>query len=591
MVTPLKSTIRTYVLWALLAASALQSVFATPAMVRVNPAVIAMDETVTLTISLDSVTLDSPDLSVLKDSFQVLKKTNASSLHSEKGVTLIRKNWVLTLLPKKKGSLIIPSIKIGNESTAPIRLRVTDKIVSNPSDKTEVKSTKPRKVDGDDDTDNKGSGNGKNVFVEVETDIQQGDVKGYVQGQVVLTQKIYHMIPLKNATLSPPVIKNNAAEIIPLPQEAPYYWRVKGKRYHVIERSYALFPKYSGTLEIEKADFSGQAESPKEESNLAAFGLSTGSTKIYDVKASAPMLSLDINAQAESYSGEYWLPAKNITLYRNWSQSLDNLQIGQPVTVQLGIIADGLRAEQLPDIKMEIPQDVKAYFQPVELNNTLTLAGVTGVWSQKITLIPSKAKQIDIPQFQLSWWNTITEQQETGRLEEQTLWVGDSISNEKEEEGRHSDSKPKQRSESTGFGKILLLFLFLSLSGYLFYRFRIRKAPATQLSKETKNNKEDEKQFLLDALKFACLENDPQKVHQLLPQWAKEIAGIKPSTLEGIGKANQGYMQHEIEQLSRALYAKSAPNWKGVGLWDVINKYSYSDVIQEKSVRLKKMYP
>ncbi len=597
----MQQSIQTFTLSVLLILTAFQYASAAPATVRVNPAVIAMDETVTLTISLDSESLESPDLSVLKDSFQILKKTHSSSIHrDENGITLIRKNWVLTLLPKKKGSVTIPSITIGNEKTAPLHLRVTDK---KSSDKTKEQSLR------------------EDVYVEVETDIQQA----YVQGQVVLTQKIYHTIPLENATLSPPVIENNAAEVISLPQEEPYYWRVKGKRYHVIERSYALFPKHSGTLHIEKADFSGQIKNPKKEDSLAPFSLLTGSTETTGltqvVNTTTAKMSLTVKSQAESYTGEHWLPAKNITLYSNWSQPLDNLQIGQPVTLQLGIIADGLRAEQLPDIKLEIPQDVKTYVEQADLKNNFTLTGITGVWSQKITLIPAQTKKIQIPEFQLSWWNVITEQQETAILKEQVLSVGvvrvkdnkgekaGGLSSESKEmtmTASHSDASgaaddnTDQTNESTLKVSMLWLPLLLlfSLLGYLVYRYR-RKAAATLpafpvKTQKKKMNTADKQQFILDSLKMACLENNPEKVQQLLPQWAKAVAEIKPATLEGIGKASHGYMQHEIEQLSRALYAKSAPNWKGVSLWDAVKKYPYpNELLQRQNGRgrLKKMYP
>ncbi len=625
--------VRTFILgvllWAVLIPVALvQNVVAAPVSVRVNPAVVVKNETVVLTVSIDSDSLESPDFSVLTNDFKVLKTANTSSIHNEDGVTLIRKNWVLTLLPLKKGKLTIPSIKIGNERTPPLSLQVKSTQVRG-LQATDTKSNDPlESVEADND-----------VFVEVETDIQEGNVQdAYVQGQIVLTQKIYHSIPLESASLSPPVVKDDAAEIVALAKEAPYYWRVKGKRYHVIERSYALFPKHSGSLQIEKAKLTAKTKSEKRNEKNSdssnALGLLTGSSaSVREIEYSTPAITLTIEPQEKSYGGDYWLPAKNITLYGNWPKSLEKLEIGEPVTLQLGIIADGLRAEQLPDIKLKIPDTVKSYLEPIELNNNITLTGVTGVWSQKITLIPSQPEEVVIPEFQLAWWNIETQRQETATLKTKVLAVNNEASAETVEKsvvkgsssleknaspvdslidnkgveqsliekyGTESNTSEEvhsvadQKENVAGWNRlafIIPLFVLLLLVGYFFYRFSRKSSASSQGNHKV--TKEDKKQLIFDALKLACLENNPQKVQQLLPQWASDIAGIKPSTFEGIEKANNGHMRNEIKRLSKALYGRSASTWKGVSFWDAIKKYPYSDSVQTKRTNghLQDMYP
>jgi hypothetical protein len=334
--------------------------------------------------------------------------------------------------------------------------------------------------------------------------------------------------------------------------------------------------------------------------------------------------------------GDYWLPAKNVTLYGNWPKSPEKLEVGEPATLKLGIIADGLRAEQLPDIKLKIPDTVKSYLEPIELNNNITLTGVTGVWSQKITLIPSQPEDVVIPEFQLSWWNIETQRQETATLKVKVLAVNNETPAEIVEESGSIDEESKstvevlnsvaedldltddnvveqslvEKSETElntsklpsatdpkgkvfGWDKlvfILPLLALLLLVGYPLFRFS-RKSSVS--ANGNKLNKEEKKQLIFDSLKLACLENNPQKVQQLLPQWASVVAGIKPPTFEGIEKANNGYMRNEVNRLSKALYGRSASSWKGVSFWDAIKKYPYPDSMQarRKSEHLQDMYP
>ncbi len=603
-------TIFSIVLIFLLVITTLQPVLATPATVHISPSSAIKDQTVTLTISVDPKNQQHPNLSVLENNFQILKTSTSSSLRHEKSKTLIRKNWLVLLLPLKKGKLVIPSIKIGNERTPSTSLLVTNKMP-----KAEIKYSAPNQSP-------------KDIFVEVETDLQEV----YVQGQLILTQKIYHSIPLKSANLSPPKTKNNAAEIIPLAKDKPYYWKIQGKRYHVIERSYALFPKRSGALHIEEAEFSGQTKARSASLLSMLEGVDKvkeGSTSQKKVTDRTSAISLTVKPQADSFTDSHWLPAKNITLYGNWSQPPSQVERGEPVTLQLGIIADGLRAEQLPDLQLAIPEGNKSYKEPPELHNNITLTGITGTWSQKITIIPSTAGSLVIPELQLAWWNVLTEQKETTIFNQQVLGVK---TNAKKEEATASlstspspdESKPKvaaltNPTENTSkqdtsappipepttviFDKEKLWIpLLLLLSGYFIYKIQersslIKKKRSTPTKKESDKTPEHKNdKLILDALKLACLENNPQKAQMLLSQWAS-LADITPPTLDGISEARNAFLQPEIEQLSRTLYSKTknqtSSKWNGSNLWKAIQKYPYSNdaKIPKQRVHLQKLYP
>ena len=571
-----------------------QPAYAETLSARVQPVVVNINEEVTLTISLDSENSDIPDLSVLKKIFRIKKQTNSLSVSQESGGTSIRKNWIITLLPLKTGKLTIPPIAVGTKLTLPITVNVRGN--GNVNKAVKLSKTQQKEVDG----------LNKDVFVDIETDRQ----KTYVEGQLILTQKIYHAVPLASANLSPPSIKDDAAVIVPLAKETPYFWHVKGRRYHVIERSFALFPKRSGTMYVKEAKFTGiiKEKTAVKAVNQHGDNKQPGRLKQQkSIKATTPSLSFEVKPQPANSKSTRWLPAKNITLYANWQTALDSLEMGEPISLQLGIIADGLRAEQLPDIKLEIPAGVKTYYEQPKLDNTLTVTGVTGTWSQKVTLIPVRLGNIHISSLKLNWWNVTTDRLETAVLTEKVLQVKAGLGNNSSKKemllssdntetsvGSELVSDNKEKVSTTWLSfyqkkQWFLLLSFLLVAGLLFLKFRNN----TSDNQGDSASREDHRQFILDSLKFACLENNPKKVQQLLPQWANRIAKIRPATLKGIEVANQGYMRHEMKELNRALYSKSPSNWKGVSLWDAIKKYPYQEqvLVKKQGNKLQDMYP
>ncbi len=620
----------------------LPMVHAGPVSARVHPVEVIIGEPVTLTISLDSTSLAVPDLSGLKTHFRILKKTNTSSLHEQDGLMQIRKNWVIQLLPMQQGNVHIPVIRVGHERTPPLSIHVA------------ARSSEPVRAN----TQQGATPHGKqDLFVKVETDTREG----YVQGQIIITQKIFHAIPLEKANLSPPVVRrvdspvkhsqpltlekkvakqgkesqetkriesimDEAAEVITLSQTPPYYWRFNGRRYHVIERSYAVFPKYSGTLRIEEATLTGLSKTP---AKTEVLDLLTGGGRLKKVRAQAPALLLKIRPQIELSANAHtdtvsWLPAKNITLYRNGLNTGSRLQVGKPVTLQLGIIADGLRAGQLPDLTLAVsPQDFKVYREPAELNNTVTVTGVTGVWSQKITLIPLHSGDLSIPEFQLPWWNAVTGKAELARLRplllkvEKTTPQAPVIASLSGSAKRHTNTgkagkiavagrlpETEKRDQSV-LGWLLGAGLFVLVLGWLFYS-RLRKYGGWLMRRSgvlANSSFEDKKQQVLNDLRQACLSNDPVKAETLLIQWADIVADLKPPTLEHIAAAEQGHLREAITKLSQVLYGHTAgrksaifsqQQW-GQDLWKALEQYPLGDrqeqVQGKQEPVLQKMYP
>ncbi len=564
--------------------------------VWVHPAVVSPNEILTLTVSAEGAINDKPDFSVLEKDFQVLRHNNNSSVDMKRGSTLIKRNWMVTLLPRAMGKTIIPAIKVGHYTTAPLTIEVSKKPAV-------VHTRKER------------------IFIEIEATPQQP----YVNSQVLLAQRLYYAVPLDQAKLSEPVIKNNRAEIIPLSSRPAYKREIGGRSYHVIERTYALFPKQSGEITIEPAEFHGLVPDEQRVKSFSTFNLYSRSQHAEHI-ISKP-LTLSIKARAASFNGNDWLPASNVTLFGKWSiPSGSEVQVGDSISLEVGVVSSGLRAASIPDFIFDLPDGIKTYVEKPTFDFTTAHSGLSGIRKQKITFMithsPVKGDVAHLPRLRLAWWNTLTDQQEEAVLAGVTLKVSglvDSVS--VSNFPSNSVSFPKKQ---TGFFAdypwwlvllSLALFVFILFSFYQQYRLRWKKTTQTTQATQKKQlievsikqpyqyqsrqerlvKKEVNTTHILLEIQVACEDANPVQAQQALQQWAAKVVGIKPAILSTIATINPAFSR-EIASLSQALYAKQEAQWHGQGLWLAVQHYqaeyqAFTAGIVGKNSVLQDLYP
>jgi ABC-type transporter Mla subunit MlaD len=71
---------------------------------------------------------------------------------------------------------------------------------------------------------------------------------------------------------------------------------------------------------------------------------------------------------------------------------------------------------------------------------------------------------------------------------------------------------------------------------------------------------------LLDDLKRACANNDPQASRQALDAWARQ----QPETLAQLA-ARYPALSDALDALNGALYSEAGRYWQGRRLWQVVN--------------------
>ena len=127
--------------------------------------------------SNDATLFGKPDLGPLQALFDVRGTRQVNQLTTLDGENRATTRWIVTLLPRRSGTVVIPSLQLGEVQSQPITLQVVEGETRNASQPLAA------------------------VFIEASLD--QRDV--YVQAQAILTLRIYHSVSLYDDSSLPPL--------------------------------------------------------------------------------------------------------------------------------------------------------------------------------------------------------------------------------------------------------------------------------------------------------------------------------------------------------------------------------------------------
>ena len=344
-------------------------------------------ETVTLVLQTGDTdqSLDT-DLSVLQGDFDVLNRRSETQMSFVNGRQTASVRLVITLEPKRAGNLLIPAFKFPGASSAPLILKVT---------------AAPALAPGD----------AEPVFIEATVQPESGPY--YVLGQISLTVRIFYQANLTEAAITPP---EPAQASVRLLDEVPYQSDRNGERYRVLERRYAIFPERSGTLTIPSMQLSGRLiEKPSDR-------LWQPTVRGRRVKVESEPLTLTISPRPASYTGDFWLPARRITLSQQISDN-EKLRVGEPVTRTVILDAMGLEENMLEEpVWPEVPASRIYPDQPQGISRD-NGEWVLGHKEFRYAIVPEEAGELVLPEIRLDWWDTVANQQRTAILPEHRVNV------------------------------------------------------------------------------------------------------------------------------------------------------------------------
>jgi hypothetical protein len=343
-----------------------------------------LGETVTLNVEAQGSPGGEPDFSALSQDFNLLGTQSSQQVSIVNGASTAKTLWAVGLEPKHAGRIAIPALTLGTVSTVPIALTVLEQPAG--------AQGKP----GDD------------VFLEVTAE----PLTPYVQQQVRYTVKLYYSFGLTDGNLSEP--QADGIVVQRLGQDKSYLATLGDRRYHVMERHYALTPERSGTLDLPALMFRGNALDSSDPTGFFSRPRTVG--------ARSDSVQLAVKAKPASWTGDPWLPAASMLL-KDDTDIPDEVHVGDPVTRTIRLQAQGLGFEQLPELNLAAPEGAEIYPDKPDTRTRDDGTWLYGERVRKFAFVPSRPGSLTIPGVSVRWWDTVHDRAETVELPARTVKV------------------------------------------------------------------------------------------------------------------------------------------------------------------------
>ncbi|MBT9263438.1 BatD family protein [Pseudomonas sp. MG-9] len=497
-------------------------------------------ETVELTLETSDVTqFGKPDLTPLEPLFEVRGTRQVNQLNTLSGDNRATTRWIITLLPKENGSVVIPPLQLGDVQSQPITVQVVE------SDTREEKN------------------NPAPVFIEASLD--QSSV--YVQAQAILTLRIYHSVSLyDDSNLSPLQIAD--ARIEQLGDTRTYEKDINGVRHGVIEMRYAIYPQHSGLLSIAAQTFSATLVDTQPTQDATAQGPKPGKL----LRVSSAEIPLTVKPKPLTYPADApWLPARSLSLSESWNPEPEHTQVGDSLTRSLTLKVEGLASSQLPALPATETNGLRRYPDQPVLSNQSGERGLIGSREEREALVPSRSGSIELPTVDVVWWNTFEDHLEHTSLPARTLQVASNPSLQVDTPAGTLQSASVD-SDTLWWWKLSTLILACTtLLGFGLW-WRARWQPAILRAAQTGPSP----RTLLDDIKRASQANDPQATRQALDAWARQ----QPETLADMA-ARFVPLSDALDGLNGALYSETGQHWQGEDLWRAIRTIPAAERVQD----------
>ncbi|HET6546593.1 MAG TPA: BatD family protein [Rhodanobacteraceae bacterium] len=336
-----------------------------------------LGETVTLNVEATGSVGAAPDFSALSGDFRLLGTQSSRQLSIVNGASTSKTLWAVGLEPRHDGKITIPALDVGNAVTTPLILTVLPQ---------------PAGAQGEP---------GDDVFLEVNAQ----PLAPYVQQQVRYTVKLYYAFDLTDGNLAEP--HADSVVVQRLGQDKHYLANVGSRRYHVIERHYALKPEQSGVVTIPGLVFRGTALDAGDPTGFFSRGRS--------VDARSDAVQLDVRPKPGGWGDTPWLPAASLTL-QDESALPARVHVGDPVTRTIRVQAKGLGYEQLPEITLAPADGAEIYPDKAQTNTRDDGSWLYGERVRKFAFVPTRPGELVVPGYTVRWWNTEHDRAETAQL-------------------------------------------------------------------------------------------------------------------------------------------------------------------------------
>ncbi len=540
--------------------------------VQTDRSPVAVDETFQLIFTVDGEPDGEPDFSVLDKDFEVLGSSQSRNISIVNGKTSRTTRYLVRVLPRRSGELAVPPVSFGKDVSPLLKIPVRDA-------GTAAKNGQASAAD-------------KDVFMEVSLD----NPKPWVQQQVILTVRIFSRIQWREASLSDPRFRGGEVLMQKLGEDRSYQKQRDGSTWQVIERRYALFPQKSGELQMEPLrlnlrvpDGKKQQRSPFGRFNDPFFDDFFASRSYRTKVVRSEALKLDIQPVPPTFSSSHWLVARDVQLKESWSGDTSTLKTGEPVTLTLSIVADGVTLGQLPELDLPNVPGLRIYPDEPSNREQVTEQGLRSTSTRKFAIIPTHPGEYRLPAVEIPWWNSRTGREERARLPSRKLRVTGAVVKPPVPEGPEvtavkpaakpaaadSGTSPPSLKTASGamglegvnrwlvLGNLLLLILWLGTL-VLWLRARNQSDARSPMEAEDVSRPKVDMDAAWAELHAAVQSADAEATRRALLTLAQGLWPDRPPrSLEALSERTDAAVAEELRGLSRQLYAGDQGGWNG----------------------------
>jgi len=527
-----------------------QAVFAADIQVSVDRNPVGLNQSFKLIFTANDDPDGEPDFSPLEQQLEILNQQRSSNSSWINGQSSRSEQWILNVLAKQSGELMIPAIAFGADHSKPLKIKVIDG---------------PQTAESKDE-----------VFLQVEATPQ----KPYLQSQVLYTLKLYRRVQITRASLSEPEIRDALVE--KLGEDNTYATQVDGVDYWVTERKYAIFPQQSGLLTIAPLTLTAEVLSSERPSFNGFFSRQLTETR----RVTSETITLEVQPLPPAFAAANGLSAEALTLEQSWSDDGLQVKVGEPLTRTLRLTAKGTTVGQLPElVDQQMEQGLKIYPDQPVLKEDKGSEGITAFREEKVAYIASKAGDYQLPAINIAWYDT-----RKGKLEQATLpaltihaigAVEESIAITPPQASEQQSSHAESGAMMDASGQTVVIWQAVSallalgwLTTWLWFR---RRHPRQAMASQSAPFSKPSTTSVEKTLRQACLANDARAAKHALLLWGK-ARFFACDSLTTLARHCPPSLAEPILQLNRALYSPHHPDWQGQGPMSLWSRCSSSEL-------------
>lgn len=389
------------------------------AQARVGQDRVVLGDPVTLELRLDGDTANArPDLSPLEADFDILGTSQSSQTSIVNGAVSSSRSWIVRLAPRKTGKLTIPAIEVGGERTRPLTVEVLDP------------ASVPR---------------GDLASVGIQLDVVVPEGPHYVQQEIPVTVRIMDALGLRQGRLTPLQLEGAAVRQAGEDRVTQQTWQ--GRPVRVLERTYLVTPERDGTLTIPPLTLRGSVPDPNARRSgpfgrdpfadmrqrfgfpdLGNFGGFGGSifddfmAPMREVTARSLPVALEVAPRPAGVDG-WFLPARDVQLRASWETDPPRFAVGEATTRTVQILAVGAAQNQVPELEFADVPGARIYVDRSDVRETPTPDGSATIRQYRISVVPTQAGKVTLPEVTLEWFDVESGERKTARLAAETIDV------------------------------------------------------------------------------------------------------------------------------------------------------------------------